>query len=52
MRDFFGKRFAKSYFAHLMHQNVCTILCPPLTCSSHATHYVPCAGLCAVEHKP
>jgi serine palmitoyltransferase len=51
MRDFFGKRFAKSHFAHLMHQNVCAISCPLLTCSLHATHFVPWAGLCAVEHK-
>lgn len=51
MRDFFGKRFAKSYFAHLMPQNVCAIFCPPQTCSLYTIYFVPCAGLCAVEYK-
>ncbi|KAG2108527.1 serine palmitoyltransferase 2 [Suillus discolor] len=33
MRDFFGKRFAKSYFAHLIPQNGCMTdcLCQPVT---------------------
>lgn len=32
LRDFFGKRFSKSHFTHLMPHNVCGISCPTQPC--------------------
>ena len=49
MRDFFGKRFAKSHFTHLMPHDVRVIFFPPQSCSSRCDDFVSCPGLRAFE---